>query len=150
MMMLSLAVWLGGIIFFSFVVAPDVFGVLTPLPGGRHLAGEIVNQTLGTLQWIGLVCGVVFLAASTALLKKLHSVRNLLVAIMMGLTGFLIFSVAPNMEKIRASNPRFEKDPAAQASFNSLHNTFVSAEATVLAVGLAALWLSTNEPKSAR
>ncbi len=43
LMLLALAVWLGGLIFFAFVVAPTVFS-----PGllpSRHLAGEIVSRS---------------------------------------------------------------------------------------------------------
>ena len=139
--LLSLIVWLGGIIFFSFVVAPDVFGILTPLPGGRHLAGDIVNRTLTTLQWIGLGCGVVFLAASTALLKKLHSVRNVFVAAMMVLTGLLLFVVTPKMDRLRASAPDLEKIQAAQTEFMRLHEIFVTAEGGVLLCGFVVVGL---------
>jgi uncharacterized membrane protein len=41
LMLLSLIVWLGGLIFFSFVVAPTVFSVLPT----RHLAGNVVSRS---------------------------------------------------------------------------------------------------------
>jgi len=43
LMLLSLVVWLGGLIFFSFVVAPTLFSVLPT----RHLAGSVVSRSLG-------------------------------------------------------------------------------------------------------
>ncbi len=49
LMMLSLAVWLGGIVFFAFVLAPTVFSVLPT----RNLAGMVVSRSLARLHWIG-------------------------------------------------------------------------------------------------
>jgi uncharacterized membrane protein len=145
LVLLSLIVWIGGIIYFSFVVAPNVFSVLTPLPGGRHLAGDIVNRTLGALQWIGIGCGVVFLAASTALRRRLQSAENFLVSLMILITLVLIFFVTPRMGSLRASVPDLDKAPAAQAQFVSLHEEFVAAEIAVLLLGLATTWLVAKE-----
>ncbi|HEX5434805.1 MAG TPA: DUF4149 domain-containing protein, partial [Candidatus Angelobacter sp.] len=41
LMLLCLVVWLGGIIFFGFVLAPAVFAVLPT----HELAGNVVNRT---------------------------------------------------------------------------------------------------------
>src|SRR5712692_5696176 len=60
LMLLSLVVWLGGLIFFSFVVAPTAFSVLP----SRHLAGSVVSRSLSALHWMGLASGVVFLVTS--------------------------------------------------------------------------------------
>ncbi|MFI5105957.1 MAG: DUF4149 domain-containing protein, partial [Terriglobales bacterium] len=62
-MLLSMVIWVGGIIFFSFVVAPALFSVLPT----RHLSGLVVTRTLGSLHWIGVVCGGIFLICSTFL-----------------------------------------------------------------------------------
>ena len=62
LMLLSLVVWVGGIVFFAFVLAPTVFhpGILP----SRQLAGAVVSRSLGILHWMGLACGVVFLVTS--------------------------------------------------------------------------------------
>src|SRR5690349_1508295 len=57
---LSLVVWVGGIIFFAFVVAPTVFRVLPT----HQLAGNVVSRSLSLLHGIGLMCGVAFLVTS--------------------------------------------------------------------------------------
>ena len=62
LMLLSLIVWLGGLIFFP-VVAQTAFSVLPT----RHLAGSVVGRSLGILHWMGMVSGVVFLASSLLL-----------------------------------------------------------------------------------
>ncbi len=59
-MLLALIVWIGGIIFFAFVLAPTLFGVLPT----TKLAGDVVNATLTKLHWMGLVSGVIFLICS--------------------------------------------------------------------------------------
>ena len=61
-MLLSLIVWLGGLIFFP-VVAQTAFSVLPT----RHLAGSVVGRSLGILHWMGMVSGVVFLVSSLLL-----------------------------------------------------------------------------------
>ena len=55
LMLLSLVVWLGGLIFFSFVLAPTVFTVLPT----RHLAGNVVSRSLTALHWMGRARSVV-------------------------------------------------------------------------------------------
>ncbi len=62
LMLLSLVVWIGGIIFFAFVVAPTVFkpGILP----SHQLAGNVVNRSLSLLHAMAIVCGVVFAATS--------------------------------------------------------------------------------------
>ena len=45
LMMLSLVVWIGGLVFFAFVLAPTAFQVLP----NTHLAGNVVGRALGKL-----------------------------------------------------------------------------------------------------
>ena len=57
LMLLSLVVWIGGIAFFAFVLAPTVFhpGILP----SRQLAGAVVSRSLGILHWMGIACGAI-------------------------------------------------------------------------------------------
>ena len=68
-MLLALIVWIGGIIFFAFVLAPTLFGVLPT----TKMAGDVVNATLGKLHWIGLASGVVFLICSLVYNQLKHA-----------------------------------------------------------------------------
>ncbi len=52
-----LGLWLGAMVFFSFVVAPAAFAVL-PLP---QLAGALVSRTLGILEIIGIALGALLI-----------------------------------------------------------------------------------------
>ena len=56
LMLLSLVVWIGGLIFFAFVLAPTVFAVLPT----RQLAGNVVNRSLGIMHWMAIACGLIF------------------------------------------------------------------------------------------
>ena len=50
LMLLSLVVWLGGVIFLAFVLAPTAFSPgLLPT---RHLAGSIVGRSLDLLHYM--------------------------------------------------------------------------------------------------
>jgi hypothetical protein len=97
LMFLSLIVWVGGIIFLSFVEAPTAFHQLP----SRHMAGGIVGHSLGILHWMGLFSGVIFLGSSllvsslTTGSAKPFAVRHLLVCGMLLLTAVSQFGVSP-------------------------------------------------------
>src|SRR6266481_393365 len=106
LMLLALVVWLGGLIFFAFAVAPTVFSPgLLPT---RNLAGEIVGRSLGALHWMGIVSGIVFLIAS-AIYNRMTvgsarplAGRHLLIALMLLLTLVSQFAISPKMHALRA------------------------------------------------
>ncbi len=144
-MLLSLVVWVGGIIFFSFVVAPALFTILPT----RHLSGLVVTRTLTLLHWIGVVCGGVFLVCSA--FEAFHTTgsvqalapRNLLVAGMMAATMVSQMAVSSRMAALRAEMGEIDKVPAADArriAFNHLHQWSTSLEVIVLLLGLLALY----------
>ena len=102
-MLLSLVVWVGGIIFFAFVVAPTVFRVLPT----HQLAGNVVSRSLMLLHWIGLTSGVVFVVTSmidsavvTGSAQPLAA-RHLLVYLMILLTLVSIFAVGARMVALK-------------------------------------------------
>src|ERR1700704_4566185 len=90
LMLLSLVVWLGGLIFFAFVLAPTAFSPgLLPT---RHLAGSIVGRSLDLLHYIAIVSGIIFLIASM-LYSRMASgsarppaARHVLIVLMLWLT----------------------------------------------------------------
>jgi Domain of unknown function (DUF4149) len=145
-MLLSLAVWLGGIIFFAAAVAPTVFKVLPT----RHLAGAVVARSLGTLHGIGIVCAGGFLITS-----MLHSYfargaahplapRHLLVYVMLALTLISQFVVSARMAALRAGMGEIDLVPMTDArriAFNQLHAWSTRLESGVLILGLMVLFL---------
>src|SRR5580704_15845324 len=105
-MLLSLIVWIGGLIFFAFVLAPTVFapGVLP----NTHLAGNIVGRALGKLHWIAIFSGLIFLASSllysriTGGTAQPLALRHVLICAMLGLTWLSQFWIIPRMDTLRA------------------------------------------------
>ncbi len=145
-MLLSLVIWIGGIIFFSFVVAPTLFNVLPT----RHLSGLVVSRALTLLHWIGVVCGGVFLICSV--FEAYHSVgnwqapaaRNVLVFAMLVVTLFSQIVVSTRMAALKAEMGEIDKVPVIDArrlAFNHLHQWSTGLEVIVLLLGLAALYV---------
>src|SRR5580658_2648220 len=62
LVLLSLVVWVGGLIFFAFVLAPTVFN--PDILPTRQLAGNVVSRSLGILHWMAISCGVIFAITS--------------------------------------------------------------------------------------
>ncbi len=146
LMLLSLVIWVGGIIFFSFVVAPALFSILPT----RHLSGLVVTRTLGLLHWIGVICGGVFLICSafeayhTTGNVQANAARNLLVFAMVVVTLFSQIAVSTKMAALRADMGEIDKVPAAdprRIAFNHLHQWSTGLEVIVLLLGLAALYV---------
>lgn len=151
LMLLALVIWLGGIIFFSFVVAPTVFhpGVLP----SRDLAGNVVNRSLGILHMLGLVCGVVFLITSIAYGNLVeHAARpfsaiHLLVVVMIVLTLIAQFGVAPKMAALRADMGVIDDVPhtdARRVQFNALHRWSTRLGGSIFFLGLGVLFLTSR------
>jgi hypothetical protein len=146
-MLLSLVVWLGGLIFFAFVVAPTVF---TPgLLPTRHLAGSIVGGSLNALHAMAIVSGIVFLAASmlynhwSAGSAKPLAGRHVLVVAMLLLTLISQFAISPKMFALRAQAGVIDNvplDDPLRREFNRMHAWSERFEGAVLLLGLIALY----------
>jgi hypothetical protein len=138
-LVLSLIIWLGGIIFFSFVTAPAVFSSLLPdgLPG--LAARDIIRKSLHGLHLMGATCAVLFLISS-AVLHRARQRSQLLVILMLTLTIASQYVVTRLIEVVQ-----YDRDPAAIKTFNRLHSLSVSLEGTVLILGLVVVWLVIRE-----
>lgn len=145
LMLLSLVVWVGGIIFFAAGVAPVVFSVLPT----HHLAGLVVNRSLGLLHWMGIASGVLFLITSVAYSGRSSAAnpRNLLVLSMIVLTLVSMFVVTTKMSNLNASMGVIDDVQASdprRVEFNQLHQWSTRLEVAVLVLGLAVLYLTGN------
>ena len=148
---LSLGIWLGSIIFLSFVVAPGAFATL----GSRDQAGALVGLALGRMHVLGIVCGAIFLAARGAMsllagrgLSAVLAPAALLVLLMLLLTGASQYGVSARMAHLRqpmVSVDRAPEDNPLRIEFNRLHRASVRLELAVLLAGLAALFFTTRE-----
>lgn len=142
-MLLALVVWIGGIIFFAFVLAPTLFTVLP----SQQMAGDVVSPALTKLHWMGLVSGAVFLVCSLLYDRiryarfRLFTVVNVLVVLMIVLTAISQYSITPRMRQLR-SGPLSIDTMSAQAEFDRLHAWSTRLEGTVLVLGLGLVVLT--------
>jgi hypothetical protein len=149
LMLVSLVVWIGGLIFFP-VVAQTAF---TTLPS-RHLAGAVVGRSLSALHWMGIVSGVVFLVCSLLYNRfsigttNLGSAQHLLIVLMLILTLVSQFGIIPHMDAIRASLPtEIDSVPVhdpARMQFDVLHVWSTRVESAVLLLGLVLVYLTSK------
>jgi len=151
LMLLSLVVWVGGIIFFAFILAPSVFhpGILP----SRQLAGAVVGRSLGLLHWMGLVSGVVFLVGAIADsgasigFASIFAARNVLILAMILLTLLSMFVISTRMLTLRNDMAFIDNvpyDDPRRVEFNRLHEWSTRLEGAVLVLGLAVLFLTSR------
>lgn len=142
-MLLALIVWIGGIIFFAFVLAPTLFGVLPT----TKLAGDVVNATLTKLHWMGLVSGVVFLICSLGYNWQKHvqfrpfMVSHVFVVLMLAFTMISQFGITPRMRELRSS-PVIMDSSVGRAEFDTLHEWSTYLEGGVLLLGIGIVGLT--------
>jgi hypothetical protein len=147
LMLLSLVVWLGGIVFLAFVEAPTAFS-----PGllpSRHMAGSIVGRSLDVLHYMAIISGIVFLVASMVLSRMTTgnarplAARHLLIALMLLLTMISQFAISPKMHALRAEVGVIDNlppDSPQRREFDRLHMWSEKFEEAVLLLGLVALY----------
>jgi uncharacterized membrane protein len=147
LMLLSLVVWIGGLIFFAFVLAPTAFQVLP----NTHLAGNIVGRSLTKLHWIAVISSVVFLLSSllhsrlSDTMAHAFAMRHVLVCLMLALTLFSQFCIIPRMDALREQVGDFAKvtlDNPARVQFDALHVWSTRVEGAVLLLGLVVVYLT--------
>jgi len=147
LMLLSLVIWIGGLIFFALAVAPAAFTVLPT----RHIAGNLVGRTLGILHWMGIFSGVIFLASSllynqlTRGTTHAFAGRNVLIVLMLALTLVSQFGIIPRMDTLRASIGEIDSVPPdnpARVQFDALHVWSTRVEGGVLLLGLVVVYLT--------
>ena len=141
-MLLALVVWIGGIIFFAFVMAPTLF---TVLPSTR-MAGEVVSPALTKLHWMGLISGTLFLLCSLVYdwrkysRLRLFTITHVFMVLMLALTAVSQFAITPRMRELR-STPQGLEDLNARAEFDRLHAWSTRTEGAVLVLGLGVVGL---------
>lgn len=147
LMLLSLVIWIGGLIFFAFVLAPTAFQVLP----NTHLAGNVVGRTLGKLHWLALISGVIFLISSLSYERITQgtahpfALRHVLIILMLSLTLFSQYWIIPRMDALRAAVADFSTVPLndpARVQFDALHVWSTRVEGAVLLLGLVAVYLT--------
>ncbi|HEY1525911.1 MAG TPA: DUF4149 domain-containing protein [Candidatus Angelobacter sp.] len=143
LMLVALIVWIGGIIFFAFVLASTLFAVLPT----TKLAGDVVNATLPKLHWMGLISGVVFLICSLLYnWQKYVQLRpfvlsHIFIVLMLAFTMASQFGITPRMRELRSS-PAVMESSDGRAEFDRLHAWSTRLEGGVLFLGLGVVILT--------
>jgi uncharacterized membrane protein len=149
LMLLSLIVWIGGLIFFAFVLAPTAFNIPEVLPN-THLAGNVVGRALGKLHCIAIFSGIVFLISSllysrlTGGTAHVFAARHVLICLMLALTLISQFGIIPRMDVLRASLGDVRAAPIdnpERIQFDLLHVWSTRVEGAVLLLGLVVVYL---------
>jgi hypothetical protein len=93
--------WLGAMAFFSFVVAPSAF---TALPT-QQLAGSLVSKTLGALEIIGIIIGLLLMAILILSMERSRTFLYELIALMLMTASMLVshFFVSNRLHQMRIS-----------------------------------------------
>jgi uncharacterized membrane protein YhhN len=149
LMLISLVAWIGGLVFFAFVLAPTAFQVLP----NTHLAGNVVGRALGKLHWLAIFSGIVFLISSLLYSRvtqgsaHVFAARHVLIILMLALTLFSQYWIISRMDTLRAKVSDFAavtlNDPA-RMQFDTLHAWSTRVEGAVLVLGLVAVYLTAS------
>lgn len=134
--LLSLVVWMGSIIFFSFFAAPAIFRVLE-----RQQAGEVVGAIFPKYYAVGYVCSV--LAAATLIMNppEVATPPLIFLAVMAACTFYAGLVINPQARILKQQmKDQPENREAIEPQFRSLHGWSVRLNVTVLIFGLGLLW----------
>ncbi len=149
--LLLIALWLGGAVFFSAVVAPAAFSTLRSrnVPYANEAAGTIVTRTLSVINTGGFIIALLliisaFLFRRTAT-KRAFFVETLSLAVVLIATGLGQWIIAARMLALRAAMVRpideVAVDDPLRVSFNSLHGYSVAALGVAIIAATIALLL---------
>ena len=143
--LLSIALWIGGMAFFSFTAAPSIFKVL-----GREEAGRVVADIFPQYYWQGIICGVIALATSVALgvCERWNSpliVRTIMIGLMLIGVLYSVVILQPKIQAVKAQSTSFESlsptDPL-RLEFGRLHGRSFSVNAAVLLLGVIVVFVT--------
>jgi uncharacterized membrane protein len=156
--LLSMVVWVGGLIFFAFVEAPTAFHVM----GTSRQFALLIGGSINLLNKLGYWAGAVFMIATLPLRFRETSPRAqyllwaemALVFVMMGAAMTVQTQVVPAMERDRAAIggdiTTVPPNNPVRTDFDHLHDVSEKVEGTALFLGLGVVVLMGLENTSAR
>ncbi|MGH7917142.1 MAG: DUF4149 domain-containing protein, partial [Candidatus Binataceae bacterium] len=135
----SIVCWLGGMVFFTAMIAPVVFQVLPVADAGKVVAGIFPRYYL-----LGYAAGAVSVALAilfaVAYAPRLWwSLAALALLIALGLTLYAGVVVRPHIDSIRGVTEETNPDPARRAEFDHLHRLSVMLNGGVMLLDILAL-----------
>jgi uncharacterized membrane protein len=124
-LIVSLALWVGGLATISFVVAPTAFREERPA------AGKIVGASLRSFGKVELTCGVLALGSSLLLYSRRPSgtqqgrIRTALIFLMLAVTASYVFWVYPDAHLTRLKLDSMPNDSITKDHFSLIHRISV-------------------------
>jgi uncharacterized membrane protein len=143
--LLAIALWIGGMAFFSFLAAPSIFHVLP-----REEAGKVVADIFPKYYWQGIICGAVALAASVVLGVRDRwnmplVVRTVMIGVMLIGVLYSVIILQPQIQAVKGQITSFESlaptDPL-RLEFGRLHGRSFSVNAAVLLLGVVVVFIT--------
>ncbi|WP_243373185.1 DUF4149 domain-containing protein [Geotalea sp. SG265] len=131
---LAVALWVGGVGIFTFIVTPILFKSF-----GRDMAGRIVGEIFPAYFRWGLACGGVALASLLVMRGRNFIPALVIVAVMLALTSFSAFYIEPRAAQLKREIPSFEttpKDHPLRREFSKLHGISAVSNLTVFGGGV--------------
>ncbi len=134
--LMALAIWVGSVIFHSFVVAPTLFRSLP-----QSTAGDVVARIFPTYYLIGYVCGAVATIAPWLLRGSGTGERTVVWASIVAATMLFATIVGgavihPRAAALRSGLAAAAADSPERSQFRRLHAAAVGANLLVLTGGL--------------
>ena len=135
--LMALIVWLGELVFFSFVVAPKLFGAF-PV----EEAGRAVGAIFPIYYRVGYGCGVVLLGGSLLFLRSVDlrtwwGVNAAVVAVMLAATLYAGLRILPRATALRPQIHAADAPQSVKDEFSRLHRLSVQLNGVVLLGGIA-------------
>ncbi|ODS34675.1 MAG: hypothetical protein SCARUB_00255 [Candidatus Scalindua rubra] len=141
--LMSLVVWIGSIIFFSFFGAPSIFKVLE-----RELAGNLVGNIFPKYWMIGYICSTVAIGSLLLLWKMGTSsaiVRTILLSIMMIITFYTGLRIGPMVREAKTqmrATEDVEKKEELRQRFLKIHRRSSEMNVTILILGIVTIFMT--------
>ena len=138
--LLSLAVWIGSIVFFSFIAAPTTFKALP-----RETAGDVVGKIFPQYYKLGCLCSILALG-SLPLISPLKPGRMTCLILMAVGTFSAAFVIGPKVSALKKSLRKGGSDlEKKKHRFSKLHGLSMGLNMFILAAGLVLLFLTALE-----
>lgn len=131
---LAIALWVGGVGIFTFVVTPILFKSF-----GRDMAGRIVGEVFPSYFRWGLGCGAVALITLLVLRGRNFMPALVIILLMLALTSFSAFYIEPHLAQLKKEIPSFEatpKDHPLRREFSRLHGISAISNLSVFGGGV--------------
>ena len=139
--LLTLCVWVGGMIFFSFIGAPAIFKYLT-----RDIAGAVVGGIFPKYWMMGYVCSLLLIGTLLYIAKDNVSAFKVqlgilaVAATLSFISGMVIGAKAHDIKARAEAEQDGAKKEALHKEFGRMHGVSAAMNAVVLLLMLGYVW----------